>query len=184
MNPNVTSQNEILAKARLIAQQEGIGAVNMRSVAASCGVALGSLYNYFPSKDDLLLAVIASIWQDIFHSEQPPFKKNSFRSLVNWFDACLKNGIALYPGFFNLHSLSFGSGDKEKGREKRDEVFAHMQAMMKTTLLADPSVKKDSLINLDVDSFINLVFLSVIYSRIEGKENAPALLLMIERTLY
>ena len=48
MNKTVTSKEEILEVSRTIAAREGITAVNMRTVAAGCGIALGSLYNYFP----------------------------------------------------------------------------------------------------------------------------------------
>ena len=42
-------------KARLIAEakrqieEAGYGAVTIRSVASSCGVGVGTVYNYFPS---------------------------------------------------------------------------------------------------------------------------------------
>ena len=51
MNTIVTSKEAILAECRAIVMEKGISSINMRSVAAACGVAVGSLYNYFPSKD-------------------------------------------------------------------------------------------------------------------------------------
>ena len=50
MNKAVTSKEEILEVSRSIAASKGITAVNMRTVASECGIALGSLYNYFTSK--------------------------------------------------------------------------------------------------------------------------------------
>ena len=38
----------------------------MRTVASECGIALGSLYNYFSSKSELLSATIEAVWKDIF----------------------------------------------------------------------------------------------------------------------
>lgn len=46
--------------------KKGIAAVNMRTVASECGIALGSLYNYFSSKSELLSATIEAVWKDIF----------------------------------------------------------------------------------------------------------------------
>ena len=51
------------AIAQLKSDAEGLDSLNMRSVARACQVALGSLYNYFPSKDDLLLATVESVWR-------------------------------------------------------------------------------------------------------------------------
>lgn len=45
--------------ARLFAEQ-GFAATTMDQVTASAGVAKGTLYNYFPTKEDLAMAVVAS----------------------------------------------------------------------------------------------------------------------------
>ena len=41
----------ILQHARQILLEEGYGALTMRAVAARCGIAVGTVYNYFPAKD-------------------------------------------------------------------------------------------------------------------------------------
>jgi len=38
----------------------------LKTVASECGIALGSLYNYFSSKSELLSATIEAVWKDIF----------------------------------------------------------------------------------------------------------------------
>ena len=50
MNRSVTSKEDILAAARQLLLEEGSGALGMRNVAAACGVAVGSIYNYFPGQ--------------------------------------------------------------------------------------------------------------------------------------
>ena len=67
MNPVVTSKEEILKTSRELIQQQGWTAINIRSVAAACGVSVGSIYNYFDSKSALVSAVVESIWCEIFH---------------------------------------------------------------------------------------------------------------------
>ena len=47
MNTVVTSREEILRASRELIRRNGWAAVNMRSVAAACGVSVGSIYNYF-----------------------------------------------------------------------------------------------------------------------------------------
>ena len=49
MNTVVTSKEDILKVSRKLIQQQGWSAVNIRSVAAACGVSVGSIYNYFDS---------------------------------------------------------------------------------------------------------------------------------------
>ena len=53
----------ILAEAKDIAIKEGITKINIRSVAKNSGIAIGTVYNYFPSKGDLLVAVIEDFWE-------------------------------------------------------------------------------------------------------------------------
>ena len=67
MNTIVTSKEEILKISRDMIQQQGWSAVNIRSVAAACGVSVGSIYNYFDSKAELMGAVVESVWHEIFH---------------------------------------------------------------------------------------------------------------------
>lgn len=48
------------AKTELLAC--GYDALNIRGVAKACGIAVGTLYNYFPSKDMLAAAVMLEDW--------------------------------------------------------------------------------------------------------------------------
>ena len=50
MNAAVTSKEEILKTSRELIRQQGWSSVSIRSVAAACGVSVGSIYNYFDSK--------------------------------------------------------------------------------------------------------------------------------------
>ncbi len=51
-------RNGILESAAALATKGGYDAVQMRDVAEKSGVALGTLYRYFPSKTHLLIAVM------------------------------------------------------------------------------------------------------------------------------
>jgi AcrR family transcriptional regulator len=44
----------ILAAARRLVTEEGIGALNMRAVAREIGYSVAALYEYFPAKEDIL----------------------------------------------------------------------------------------------------------------------------------
>ncbi len=52
-------RERILAATLALATKGGYDAVQMREVAARAGVALGTLYRYFPSKEQLLVAGMA-----------------------------------------------------------------------------------------------------------------------------
>jgi AcrR family transcriptional regulator len=56
---------EILAAARQLLEQRGLEALTMEEIAAAAGVAKGTLYLYFLSKDDLILALITQVGENI-----------------------------------------------------------------------------------------------------------------------
>ena len=111
MNTSVTSRDAILSVSRQFITQNGFGSVNMRAIAAACGVSVGSVYNYFPSKGDLICAVVESVWHDIFHLSGQSSQFSSFPDCVKWLFDSIRQGCEEYPAFFTLHSLSFSASE-------------------------------------------------------------------------
>ena len=55
-------ETRLMAEARRQIETTGFAATTIRSVAAGCGVGVGTVYNYFPSKDDLAAAYLLDDW--------------------------------------------------------------------------------------------------------------------------
>ena len=56
-------ESRLIEEAKKQIEQAGYGAVTIRSVAKACGVGVGTVYNYFPSKDALLATYMLRDWQ-------------------------------------------------------------------------------------------------------------------------
>ena len=56
-------QERLIAEARKQIEQSGYSAMTIRSVAAGCGVGVGTVYNYFQSKDELLATYMLDDWK-------------------------------------------------------------------------------------------------------------------------
>lgn len=56
-------KEEIMRQARAIISKEGPEGINMRGIAAGAGIATGTLYNYFASKEEILLALTQDYWE-------------------------------------------------------------------------------------------------------------------------
>ena len=74
INTAVISKEDILQVCRDLIREKGWEAVNIRAVAGACDISVGSVYNYFRSKSDLIAAAVESVWCDIFHKRAHRFK--------------------------------------------------------------------------------------------------------------
>lgn len=72
-------ESKLTGEAQRQVEALGYGAVTIRSVAKACGVGVGTVYNYFPSKDALLAAYMLKDWESCItaihavsaHSHEP-----------------------------------------------------------------------------------------------------------------
>ena len=85
------SKEKILIFSREIVAEEGLNALSIRKLASRCDLAVGSIYNYFPSKDDLLIETIESVWEDIFRIDD---KSLAFDDFIKYLDHVLDHLIS------------------------------------------------------------------------------------------
>ena len=121
---NANYKERILSSAKEIALTEGMTKIDIRSVAKNCGIASGTVYNYFPSKGDLLVAVIEDFWEDAFRNiEWKSFAHNDFYSNMEK----MYNILYEYLNKFKenwLEELSIlKKQEKQLGRQKQNEYF-------------------------------------------------------------
>ena len=57
-------EKNILKIAKYHLLDQGIKTLNMREIAKDAEVSVGTLYNYFPNKDYLVIALIAEFWEN------------------------------------------------------------------------------------------------------------------------
>ncbi len=62
MRPKKISKEEVLSCASDIIKSEGLEACTIRSLAAHLNVAVGTIYNYFPSHEKLLQETFETSW--------------------------------------------------------------------------------------------------------------------------
>jgi AcrR family transcriptional regulator len=69
------TQKKILEISLKLFQTEGFDKTTMRDIAAKCGIALGTTYNYFPTKEHLALYFFESALDEVmerYRREAPP----------------------------------------------------------------------------------------------------------------
>ena len=65
---------EILAAARNLLEQSGVDRLTMDGIAAAAGVAKGTLYLYFPSKEELIQELLSQVGDNIITNLQSIIK--------------------------------------------------------------------------------------------------------------
>lgn len=157
----------------------------MRRVAQGCGVALGSLYHYFPSKDDMVTATVESIWHNIFHMDQQETAPSSFPDHVSWLFSCVREATEKYPDFFMAHSMYFANSAKNEARSTMMRCFSHMEHGLLASLAADPDISPSAFSDsFSQEDFVGLVFSAFLSSLVRGDETCDVLTEVIRRTIY
>ena len=107
MNTVVTSKEEILAASRELIRSRGWSAVSIRSVAGACGVSVGSIYNYFDSKADLVSAAVESVWCDIFRLPEQGEVFRDTLACVSWIYQRMEYGYVNVPSLTLIKLADF-----------------------------------------------------------------------------
>lgn len=185
MNTVVTSKEEILKTSRELIRREGWSAVNIRSVAAACGVSVGSIYNYFDSKAALVGAAVESVWCEIFHRPEDRAVFEDTQACITWLYGRMEYGCKQYPGFFTLHSLGFMGEEKADGKRRMQQTWQHILEGLRSVLQRDAKVRPDAFTEqFTAEKFADLLFSLMLSALLRQDYDPSAVLEIVRRTLY
>lgn len=185
MNTVVTSKEDILKTSRELIQQQGWSAINVRSVAAACGVSVGSIYNYFDSKTDLMGAAVESIWCEVFHRSKDNTVFQDTQACIIWMYRQMEYGCKQYPGFFTLHSLGFMQEDKADGKRRMQQTWQHILDGLCSVLKRDVKVRADAFTEqFTEERFADVLFSLMLSALLRQDYDPTAVLEIVRRTLY
>ena len=185
MNTVVTSKEAILKVSRELIREQGWEAVNIRAVAKACEISVGTVYNYFQSKSDLLAQTVESVWFDIFHFPEGRGAFDSFAGCVEWAFDSMKQGDEKYPGFFTLHSMSFVGEEKTGAQQRMAQSRQHMKERLLLVLTNDPNVRPDVFdSSFTRKKFVEIIFSLILSACLQRDYDSSAILRMIRRRRY
>lgn len=139
VNTAVTSRQALLAASRAVARRQGLDGLSIRAVAAEAEVSVGSVYNYFSGKAELMAATVEEIWGQILSAPEaePP---EDFVSCVHGLFRRIRTGAGEYPGFFRGHAAGFLPEGRAGGRKAMEETLGQLRRMLLRALEADRAV--------------------------------------------
>lgn len=185
MNTVVTSREDILKTSRELIRRQGWSAVNIRSVAAACGVSVGSIYNYFDSKSALVSATVESVWHEIFPRPEDDAVFHDTQAYIAWMYEQMEQGSRQYPGFFTLHSLGFLQEEKADGKRRMQQAWQHISDELYSVLKQDPRVRTDAFTEqFTAEQFSDVLFSLMLSALLRQDYDPAAVLEIVRRTLY
>ena len=155
MNPKLTSKEKLLEISKQIVREEGIAAVSIRAVAQRGGIAVGSVYNYFSSKEELLAGMVEAIWDEIFDVSALDAGKNITALTEEMLDA-VEAGKKKYPDFIRIHALSFRPEDAADGKNKMALYFEKIKMILRSSLRG--SIKRTWPAHVSADDLADILF--------------------------
>lgn len=185
MNTVVISKENILETCKKIVSNKGLTAINMRLVAKECNIALGSIYYYFPSKDDLLIAIIESVWEDIFKWNDFEKKELNFLEFVEKLFLHIRINVDKYPNFFMIHSISLSENGKEKGYSKMNFYLSNIKKKMKDILKKDTNIRPNVFNDkFSKEKFIDFLIMNIFSLLTQKKYDYMILIDLIKKSIY
>ena len=185
MNKIITSEEAILSACREFVAESGLQSINIRDVAKKCGVSIGSIYNYFPTKSDLIVATIESIWKEIMNGLVVRRNQSDFRQCIEGLYRDIRNGSEQFKDFFSSHSIDVMRSDRSKGRIGMEQYLRQMKLMLEEILVADTSVREHAFNeHFTRQDFIDFVLSNVVSLLVKKANSCDFLLEIITRTIY
>ena len=185
MNLTATSKEDILKASRKLIRQQGWSSVSIRSVAAACGVSVGSIYNYFDSKAALLSETVGSVWQEIFHRPDDADVFQDVQTCVTWMYTRIAYGCEQYPGFFTHHSLGFMHQGTADGKQQMQQAWQHILRQLHLVLQQDPNVRPDAFNDqFTAERFAGVLFSQMLSALVQQDFDPSMVLEIVRRTLY
>lgn len=148
-------------------------------------MALGSLYYYFPSKDDLLIATIESVWADILKLDDLSSSQMNFAEFITQLTVRIKCGINKYPNFFTAHAMSLSSAGRAKGCESMQRYLTLVRSRMLDVLRGDTEVGSEIFTSdFSREQLVDFILASIMAAMSQRNFDYVTLIEVVKRTVY
>lgn len=173
MKKRVTSTELILEQALVIAKREGVDKLSIRKLASACGIAIGSVYNYYPDKDTLVTAVAENFWNHIFSDQEKLYRSHmGFTRFLEEYYSYLYAKMSPYDSSW-VRDL--------EGKIPLEDTMRLFQLILKEDERVNPSIWN---MEFQPDNFCQYVFKNIMALLQSGETNCRFFLYLLDNLLY
>lgn len=135
------AKESLTEEAKRQVEELGYSRATVRSIAKACGVSLGTVYNYFPSKDDLIAAFVLEDWLSCLDDMREKLKSASSPRDALF---CVYGGI---KEFISGHDYLFTDSDAYTAYSSAKGEKHIMLRRQISLLIASPLGMKDGFVS-------------------------------------
>lgn len=158
---NETLRGLLLDKAREIVETLGTEGLTMRLLAARANVASGTVYNYFDSKEEVLLALTESYWENVAQELKRSLRPGRFTEQMQQAFAFLGERVRNEGGAW----MAGLGGVRVSGRERMRGKQTAVPAEMAEWLAQDEGIRP----GVWTESFTREAFAAFVFENMLGR---------------
>ena len=185
MPKQVIDRESLVSQAYAIASRDGISSLSVRKLASACGIAVGSVYAYFPTKADLTAAVLSRFFEENLSEELCVVRPGEcFTSYVRRFREalCAARADMSVDWFAEMRRLP--SGEQEALEAVRAPMLTHIERGLGRVLDADEAVDRSRLVGpMSAEALCRYVLRALFASLTEGSD-CETLIALLNAALY
>jgi len=160
MNIKNISQEKLIIIAKDIITKDGLTNFSIRNIAKKANVSIGSIYKYFPTKNDILIAIIAQSWNRILSKINNDNNSSFKETIINVFTVLNEENTSI-DGLVNHHKL-FTSNENLNAKNRMKEYQEKIKKIIRNSLLNEKTINKElddelleNITNLTFDTLVN-----------------------------
>lgn len=128
----VDKKEQIIKAAMKLLIENGVQGAPMSAIAKAANAGMGTIYNYFPTKEDLINGIYIYIKQDEARSVTAPYENDSIKKQFEHFHKVLIKYMIGHPlHFWFMEQFSSSPIIDDATRDEGMRVFAHYTAILK-----------------------------------------------------
>ena len=170
--------------AYTLAEEHGLAALGIRNVAEACDVSVGTIYKYFPTKDDLVVEVIGTFWRKAFSEDMcrivPGERFDAFTARLY---ETLGSALAAFRSDWLPQISALSIQGRDTGKMRESQALDHMRDGLLAVLLTDDAADLSRL-GVSAEQLASFVRDSLIASLCASEDESEVLVALLRAALY